>query len=331
MDANVIEAIPVPAVLIGPDDLIDAGNRRFLDLFPQAQFERPFQRTLRQPELAVVLGMARSGKQATGRITVAGGRVFDVTCAMVDSGTALVCLQNESETEAAAQMRRDFVADMTHELRSPLTAVRGMLDTVGADPGALAHFQPMLVRELDRMNALVGDLLVLTRVESNQLRRPKDSVDMPALIGSAIESVALKADKAGVSIQSHLPPDPVTIPGDSDELHRALTNLLENAIRYGGSGGVIDVTLMSASAGLLPSEQAIKLIVRDHGDGVEPYHLPRLTERFYRVDAHRARDAGGTGLGLAIVKHVVTRHRGRMALDSKPGQGLEVRLKFPAR
>lgn len=171
------------------------------------------------------------------------------------------------------------------------------------------------------MNRLVGDLLSLSRVESQERIRPREEVELSEHLTSVMNSLKPLAEDGDVSFALNVPDDSVVIPGDADQLRQVFTNLIENAIKYGGSGGVVHVSLSTSERDPALRAAAARIQVIDKGPGIDPMHLPRLTERFYRADSHRSRMLGGTGLGLAIVKHIINRHRGRLRVESELGQG----------
>jgi two-component system phosphate regulon sensor histidine kinase PhoR len=225
-------------------------------------------------------------------------------------------------------MRRDFVANVSHELRTPLTALMGFIETLKHaakdDPRAREMFLGIMEHEAGRMNRLVRDLLQLSRVEAEERIRPKDEVELRALLVGVISSLQGLAERAGGRVE--LAGDPFTVPGDADQLVQVFTNLIENALKYGKAGQVVRVSLTPEDTVRGP---AVKVEVADEGEGIDPVHLPRLTERFYRVDSHRSREMGGTGLGLAIVKHIVSRHRGFLRIESEPGEGSRFSVVLP--
>jgi two-component system phosphate regulon sensor histidine kinase PhoR len=180
------------------------------------------------------------------------------------------------------------------------------------------------------MNRLVRDLLSLSRVESEERVRPQKPVDLAALVRSAASTLRPMAEEAGLALDLIGTDVPAIVPGDADQLSQILSNLIENAVKYGRSGTRVTVSLdRSPDQPYIPGE-AVTVTVADDGDGIDPLHIPRLTERFYRVDDHRSRELGGTGLGLAIVKHIVNRHRGRLRIESAPGQGSRFSVVLPA-
>lgn len=329
---DILAAVPVAmlvtdaqARLIGANDAAEA----LLGPIPSA---RPFVTVLRHPEVNVALESVLAGaERARLNVTLsANGRsVFcaaTVTPLGVGGGRgAAVAFEDRSRDEETEQMRRDFVANVSHELRTPLTALMGFIETLRGparnDPGARDRFLDIMEREAGRMNRLIGDLLSLSRVEQDERRRPVESVDLAAMLRSVVTTLAPSAKAAGVQIDQLGTQGSVTLPGDGDQLVQVFHNLIENALKYGGSGGQVQVTLERLEHEPVLRGPAWSVTVADKGEGIDPRHLPRLTERFYRVDTHRSREKGGTGLGLAIVKHIVNRHRGRLRIESDKGQG----------
>ncbi len=330
MNSDVIEAIPIPAFVISANDTLSSANTAFRALFPHLQIGRSYLTVFRQPNLVTLIEKLRSNEQ-TDAVEITVKRQTDdsfrVTGAVLAESDVLLCLQDMNETAAAIQLRQNFVADLGHELRTPLTAISGILETCEDDQEALAHFLPTMSREVERMKRLVADLLTLSRVESNLKRTPNQNVVLQALVGAASTPLAVLAKEKGIRIELAMPDDPIHFQGDADEITRAVLNLVENGLRYGNEGGVVKVTGRIDRSPKSPPNVLIE--VRDDGPGVEIHHIPRLTERFYRVDNHRSRDSGGSGLGLAIVKHIVNHHRGRMTFDSEPDKGSRVTLVLP--
>jgi two-component system phosphate regulon sensor histidine kinase PhoR len=252
---------------------------------------------------------------------------------IANSANTLVSFQDVTHMEQAGQMRRDFVANVSHELRTPLTALIGFIETLrGAaskDADARARFLEIMDAEAGRMNRLVGDLLSLSRVESQERVRPRERVNLSELLTSVLDPLKPLGEENEVAFSVDLPAEPVIVIGDSDQLRQVFTNLAENAIKYGGSGGVLRVVLSVSERDPALRLPGARVQVIDKGPGIDPLHLPRLTERFYRADSHRSRMLGGTGLGLAIVKHIVNRHRGRLRVESELGQGATFTVILP--
>jgi two-component system phosphate regulon sensor histidine kinase PhoR len=226
-------------------------------------------------------------------------------------------------------MRADFVANASHELRTPLASLLGFIETLedekaGGDPALRNRFLGVMAGEAQRMQRLVADLLSLSRIESEKYRLPADTVDLAALIASVADELRQTDPKRGADIALHIAKVLPTVTGDRAQLSQLLHNLVGNAMKYGRAGTAVTIRLVADAPGTLT------LTVSDQGEGIAPEHLPRLTERFYRVDSGRSRALGGTGLGLAIVKHIVERHRGRLAIASTPGEGTTMTVLLPS-
>ncbi|MFC3581715.1 ATP-binding protein [Sphingomonas hylomeconis] len=237
-------------------------------------------------------------------------------------GQRIVQLIDQTNNYAAERMRVDFVANASHELRTPLASILGYIETLneeaGDDPAIRARFLKIMDDEARRMQRLVEDLISLSRIEAEKYRLPDRAVDLTDLI----EEVRGEITKGEVLVEiaDGVPP----VAGDRVQLSQMLHNLIGNGIKYGSKDAPVTVRLLQEQAGM------IRLSVADRGEGIAPEHLPRLTERFYRVDPGRSRAAGGTGLGLAIVKHIVERHRGRLDITSLVGTGTTVSILLPA-
>ncbi len=230
----------------------------------------------------------------------------------------MVALHDLTHLRRAERMRVDFVANASHELRTPLAALLGFIETLQGparnDVDARNRFLEIMKSQAARMSRLVDDLLQLSRIEQRQHLRPQDPVDLVEITKSVLDSLAPLAAERAVEIVTAFPQNIVPARGDRDDLIRVVENLVENGIKYGQSGKRVDVSVLSDS-------KEARVVVRDYGSGIPPEHLPRLTERFYRVDIGDSREKGGTGLGLAIVKHIMARHRGRLLIESPQGQG----------
>ena len=333
-----LDALPVPTILVDRSERVSAANDAAQKLFGPTLAGRHYITVLRQPGLLDCVEAALTGgRRVTGQYLTAEAKreiTYRVIAAPVSGGGlegALVSFEDVTHVQDAEQMRRDFVANVSHELKTPLTALLGFIETLKgtarADPAAQERFLGLMEREAERMNRLVNDLLSLSRVESEERMRPADRVELTGLLNAVRLSLEPVAAEAGATLKLDVPDRDVHIPGDADQLMQVFTNLAENGIKYGGD----TVTLSLAEAAHEPALRgpAVRIEVADDGEGIDPVHLPRLTERFYRVDSHRSREMGGTGLGLAIVKHIVNRHRGRLRLDSARGKGSRFTVVLP--
>lgn len=333
--ARFIEALPLACLIVDTSERIFAANAEALAILGRGIVGRHFVTMLRQPALRDAIEAClgdrnprvaqfphNDGTQDTS---------YRVSCRFVPEigfraeGAVLICFEDVTHLQQAGQMRRDFVANVSHELRTPLTALMGFIETLrGAarnDVKARDRFLDIMEGEANRMNRLVGDLLSLSRVEDNERVRPTEEIMLTDVLNSTMHSLRPVADEAGVTLEPDFGDVPLRVTGDIDQLKQVFTNLIENAIKYGGTGGRVTVRVSHVARDAALRGPSAQVMVIDYGPGIDPMHLPRLTERFYRVDSHRSRQLGGTGLGLAIVKHIIIRHRGRLRVESDPGQG----------
>ncbi|WP_312530074.1 ATP-binding protein [Paracoccus sp. (in: a-proteobacteria)] len=337
-----IEAVPMAMLVIDPQMRLLMANAAARNLFGEGIVGRPFVTVLRHPgvnEMVERLLAQRGSHQEKLMVPIAaqGGELsFEVTGSTLKSGPKrLVALafEDRSSLEAAEQMRRDFVANVSHELRTPLTALMGFIETLRGpardDVTVRDRFLGIMEREAGRMNRLVGDLLSLSRVEAEERRRPVQRVEMIGLLRNVVASLTQRAASAGVVIEADLTHEPLSVIGNADQLVQVFDNLIENAIKYGGSGGIVTIAIAHVPHEAVLRGPAWAISVADKGEGIASEHLPRLTERFYRVDTHRSREQGGTGLGLAIVKHIINRHRGRLRIESQKGKGSRFTVLLP--
>ncbi|MFK7875238.1 MAG: ATP-binding protein [Paracoccaceae bacterium] len=331
-DTAILEAVPLPCILIAQSEQILAANTKAEQLLGPGLVGRNYVTMLRQPALLDAIEACLKGDQDQRHALYttndgAQDTSFQITCKVVPNGprAVMVSFVDMTQMEQADQIRRDFVANVSHELRTPLTALMGFIETLRGpakdDPLAQQRFLEIMDAEAGRMNRLVGDLLSLSRVEADQRVRPTHSVVIGDVLRSTLHSLRPLADEAGIALQAELEEGDLTLPGDPDQLRQVFTNLVDNAIKYGGADGPVTVRMTQIPYDPVLRRPCVQVQVRDEGPGLDPLHLPRLTERFYRVDTHRSRALGGTGLGLAIVKHILNRHRGRLQIDSELGQG----------
>lgn len=346
--AALLDALPDPALLVGQARRILMANPSANELFGAQVTGQSVMSYLRQPEATAALEKgfavldgapppatpveARMIQAAPTRETVLRVSVAPVA-ASIGLPLLLITLRDISHLEQAEQQRRDFVANVSHELRSPLTVLAGFIETLKGparnDPEATASFLDIMEREAQRMTRLVSDLLSLSRVESEERVRPRGQVSLSEVLRATLAALRPQIEEAGVVVDFADLPEAPAIPGDRDQLVQVFHNLVENALKYGGSGGRVQIALQRLDAVPGMAGPVLRVEVRDFGDGIDPIHIPRLTERFYRVDGHRSRSMGGTGLGLAIVKHIVNRHRGRFTIRSTRGEGSTFSVTLP--
>lgn len=244
---------------------------------------------------------------------------------------ALLVLHDVTDAKRIEQMRVDFVANASHELKTPLASVSGFIETLQGpardDEEARERFLAIMAEQTNRMKRLISDLLSLSRIELREHQPPKGTVDVRQLVKDVVDAVTPIAQRDGVAVSVALPDNLPKIRGDWDELHQVVLNLVDNAVKYGRTGKKVEIT------GELVSETEqtmVTLSVRDYGPGISRQHIPRLTERFYRIDAATSRERGGTGLGLAIVKHILNRHGGEMVVESDLGHGTKFTISLPS-
>lgn len=334
--SRLLQGVPMPLLVIGHDLLVAEVNLAAQGLFPggEGPVGRHHGTLFRAPDLLQVIEAALTRGQAgiVRMVTPTAGldRVHEVTVTPIDEG-ALLAFTDLTEAEDMDRMRRDFVANVSHELRTPLTAISGFVETLrGAakdDAVARARFLAIMAAEAERMNRLVRDLLHLSRVESEERNRPESRIDLASIARSVVDSLQPVARAGDVRLVLEGAETEVFLRADSDQMVQVLTNLTENAVKYGSPAGATVTVALQCETG--PRGPQLRVSVRDQGAGIDPVHLPRLTERFYRVDSHRSREKGGTGLGLAIVKHIVQRHRGRLVIESDLGKGSVFSILLP--
>lgn len=323
---SAIEASPNGVMLLDANDQMvwcNSVTADHFDLDPVRDRQQRITNLVRVPAFVAYLQGAQWDEALA--FSAASGRRLSVLVRPYGAGQKLVLSQDVTERERADAMRRDFVANVSHEIRTPLTVLAGFVETMASLPLTETERARVLVlmgQQTQRMQALVGDLLQLAHLEGSPRPPPDRWVPVATLMKRA------EADAAALSAGRHVLAfhggEDLEIAGLETELQSALGNLVHNAVRYTPEGGAIDVRALRREDG------GLDLDVTDTGPGIAREHLPRLTERFYRVDSSRSRETGGTGLGLAIVKHVAQRHGGEVDITSEPGKGSRFRLVFPA-
>ncbi|MGO4407402.1 ATP-binding protein [Bosea sp. RAF48] len=329
---TMIEALGVPVVLLDEQGIAQALSPAMRALVPGLEIGKFLALVLRDPDLNdAIEQVAHEGGRDTVELVerVPFERAFRIHIAALGGGRrrpTLLTFQDLSEQRVIERMRVDFVANASHELRTPLASLLGFVETLQGparnDERARERFLGIMREQGLRMARLVDDLLSLSRIEQRAHVAPDTPVDLAGIAREIVDSLTLMAREREVTLALTTPREPLLVPGDRDELLRLMENLVENAIKYGKQGGEVKITVEAG-------EDEASFHVRDDGPGIAPEHLPRLTERFYRVDTAASREAGGTGLGLAIVKHIVLRHRGRLTIESKPGEGATFKAILP--
>lgn len=325
-----VRALPEAALLLDARGTVLAANTAAVGLLASVRVGDPVSFAVRVPE--VLEALRASVADGTARRIEFAERVpldrwlradiVPIRPGLLRDGApieaVLLSFVDLTPQRRVEQMRVDFVANASHELRTPLASLSGFIETLQGparnDANARERFLKIMNEQARRMSRLIDDLLSLSRIELNAHLRPEAAVDLAAVVGHVREALAPLGRERGVDILFTPPAEPVEVRGDRDELIRVFENLVENALKYGGTGGRVEITVAREGTDAVAT-------VRDYGPGIAPEHVPRLTERFYRVDTAHSREQGGTGLGLAIVKHIVARHRGKMGIESTPGVG----------
>ena len=329
-DAAIVQLLPDPLIVLGADRAIMLTNAA-----ARSAFGTDLSALLRHPLLraAIDRAAAEGGSQrAELALPVPVPRELDAAVIPLPAngapeparpGRMMLVLSDRTRERAIEQMRADFVANASHELRTPLASLAGFIDTLRGpaadDPPAQQRFLGIMAEQAARMNRLIDDLLSLSRIELTEHQPPSDRVDLGVLIERLAAAFEPRLAERDMVLERAVAPDLPEVPGDGDQLVQVLQNLLDNAVKYGA--GAVRVSAAPAPPGRWPARPGLVLAVTDNGPGIAREHLPRLTERFYRVDPGRSRRAAGTGLGLAIVKHIVNRHRGQLVIESDEGRG----------
>jgi two-component system phosphate regulon sensor histidine kinase PhoR len=325
----IIERLPDPLIVLRPDRSVQRANEA-----ARTAFGKELPAVLRDPglRLAIDRALAQGTTQvADVSLPVPVAREVNATILALapgrdmDAGQVVAVLSDRTRERAVERMRADFVANASHELRTPLASLIGFIDTLRGpasdDPPAQARFLQIMSEQAARMNRLIDDLLSLSRVELVEHQQPYAVMDLAELVRVAAAGFEPRLQQRGITMAVSIADGIPLIVGDKDQLAQVLQNLLDNALKYGKEGGTIRLDAAVAAAPRWPALPGVVIAVHDDGSGIAREHLPRLTERFYRVDQGRSRAVGGTGLGLAIVKHVVNRHRGQFTIESTVGVG----------
>jgi two-component system phosphate regulon sensor histidine kinase PhoR len=345
----ILDAIPDPLILIDTSRRVTRANAAARSLLGESVGGRDLATVLRHPDVLEAAEESLAGREVdTVDFDWAGppDRHFSVRFAQLPAITdgdtrkiVLLVLRDVTPLKQAERMRADFVANVSHELRTPLSALLGFTETLRGpardDAVARDRFLGIMYDQAQRMTRLVRDLLSLSRIEESEHTPPTERIELGRVLGSVVDTALFQAKAKGVTIELEVAADLPQLIGDADQLAQVFQNLIDNAIKYGKPNGKVRVIaraaatapprVAAASSAARTAESPVtgwvSVAIGDDGDGIPREHLPRLTERFYRVDAARSRQLGGTGLGLAIVKHILNRHRGALAIDSEPGRG----------
>jgi len=337
----VISGLPNPAIALTLDGIVVAANASAQQITPGISRGDPISFGLREPD---VLDAIRTAA-ATRRVhrteffqRLPADRWWEATVAPLalpsgkdDRYLMLLTLRDLTPLRRVEEMRADFVANASHELRTPLASLSGFIETLQGparnDAPSRDRFLAIMKEQATRMARLIDDLLSLSRIEQNAPIHPDAPIDLVAIVRQVADGLSPLAREREVEVRIAEGASSLIVPGDRDEMIRVFENLIENALKYGASGKRVDIALACEPAAGEARDAVVS--VRDYGPGIAPEHLPRLTERFYRVDIGESRAQGGTGLGLALVKHSLNRHRGRLAIESTPGSGANFTVRVP--
>ncbi len=324
-----IQALPDGAIVIGAAEVVVAANAAAIDILQIKPVGLVATSVIRSPAFSASLSAVRQSRQATTVEIEFHGRPPRLVNAHIaplgHSDAILIILRDLTREQAIEKMRSDFVANASHEMRTPLATIIGTIETLQVaakdDAKAREKFLGSMLVQANRMKRLIDDLLTLSRIELNAHVRPNGAVKLDSVLKQAKANLFQLSVDTRVVVEITSDPE-VVVSGDADELLQVAQNLLENALKYGGDKGRVEVKCFSdGSEGVFS--------VTDFGKGIADIHLPRLTERFYRVNTQESRQRGGTGLGLAIVKHILLRHRGKMEIASEQGKGSTFTVSIP--
>lgn len=348
--AKIAEGIDAPLLLLDADRKVLDANRPARELFGSRIVGREVGLHVRHPDILEILDEVISGTSSRSvEVTITGAveRFFSVRVARVPNSSGdqeegnegeppfyiVISMFDITQIKVAERMRADFVANASHELRTPLSSVIGFIETLRGpakdDAAASERFLAIMHEESQRMVRLIDDLLSLSRIELDKHLQPDSSADIASIMKGVANSMEPAAKARGMSLALDVADDLPLVRGDSDQLHQMLQNLVANAIKYSDKSGVVTLKAEPNIRIAETGHSGVRISVIDRGPGIASEHLPRLTERFYRVDAARSRQLGGTGLGLAIVKHITSRHRGHLDIRSTLGKGTTVSVTIP--
>lgn len=342
-----LHLLPEPLILLDRDRRLLRANAAARELVGAAAVGRDLAAVLRNPVLLDAVDAVLQGPETSGEAEFAfqvpverhfSARIARLADAEPGQPAVVIALYELTAVKRTEQMRTDFIANVSHELRTPISVLLGCVQTLRGsardDPQAQAEFFGLMEDQAMRMSRLVDDLLSLSRIELNEHTTPGGAAEIGAIIGQVCDALSVKARERNMTIETDIQTELPKVRGDKDDLVKVFQNLIDNAVKYGADSSVVRVRVRLVQDGGIPPSMAgvkscLSVAVEDRGEGIAPEHIPRLTERFYRVDTARSRQLGGTGLGLAIVKHVLNRHHGALTIDSTPGKGSVFKVFLP--
>lgn len=334
---TIVSGLPDAVVVLDRNARVVAWNAAAYKVAPTLSRDIPLSLALRSPDIIEAVRRAASSGNSERvevyeRVPVDHWTEAHVVPIALPNGAAelkwiVLTLHDLTSSRRVEEMRADFVANVSHELRTPLASLSGFIETLQGparqDTDAQVRFLAIMKEQATRMARLIDDLLSLSSIELKETIQPEQQIDLVAIVRQVIDGLLPLARERDVKITSDFAATPLLIRGDRDELIRVFENLVENALKYGASGKRIEIKLAA------DSDRNALASIRDYGPGIDPIHLPRLTERFYRVDIMESRAQGGTGLGLALVKHILNRHQGRLMINSTLGRGATFTVQLP--
>ena len=338
---DLADVVPDPIVVFDRSGAVVHANQAAIAAFGTFRLDSSVQLKFRAPEMQALLGAVLGGEAGVAPIDyserVPVDRLYRVAIRPVGTASGLFAMtfRDHSEARRIDRMRADFIANASHELRTPLASIAGFIETLRGpaknDAKARERFLGIMEEQTGRMARLIDDLLSLSRLEMKSHHNPSNRVDLVALIGGVADTLGYLAGELGVAIERDFPGHPVFVAGERDELIQVFVNLLENACKYGQSGKRVVVSIEEIAEGAPGGvPRGVDVTVRDFGPGIPKDDIPRITERFYRVDIEASRAQKGTGLGLSIVKHILNRHGARLTVHSELGEGAAFIVHFPA-
>jgi len=338
----ILDGLSMPVFVVGPDEKLRFINKSAAKRYKSAKEKKTFSKIIDDKDcLKAMRKILKGAPNATAMVTLQEvvPTSFRVSLSRLDAEkdnkdpSCVLCFEDISHIQEAEQMRHDFVANVSHELRSPLTALAGFIETLqgpASDDGkARTRFLEMMAKESDRMARLIADLLSLSKFQASERIAPDQPTDLFNVLNRVFSSLNGLAERSEITLVLDLQGEMPLVTGDPDELTQVFQNLVENAIKYSPAGAEVRAEFCKSKKAKKKRPKHLCICITDEGEGIDPKHIPRLTERFYRVDKGRSRAKGGTGLGLAIVKHILIRHRGWLTIDSEPGKGSKFSVFLP--